>query len=48
MLTIVLIFLAPVIARASLYALSKAPLSWRDADWSSTKSNAGGFPILRS
>jgi hypothetical protein len=36
MLTIVLIFLAPVIARASLYALSNAPLSWRDADWSSS------------
>jgi hypothetical protein len=36
MLIIVLIFLAPLAARAALYALSNAPRSYRDADWSST------------
>jgi hypothetical protein len=36
MLIIVLIFLAPLVARAALYALSNAPRSYRDADWSST------------
>jgi Protein of unknown function (DUF3750) len=38
MLAILLIFLAPVLARAALYGASKAPLSWADADWSSTGS----------
>ncbi|MGI8525994.1 MAG: DUF3750 domain-containing protein [Pseudolabrys sp.] len=38
MLTILAIFLVPVAARAALYALSNAPLSYRDADWSSTGS----------
>jgi len=36
MLIIVLIFLVPLAARAALYALSNAPRSYRDADWSST------------
>jgi hypothetical protein len=36
MLAFLAVFLAPVVARASLYALSKAPLNWHDADWSST------------
>ena len=36
MLIIFLIFLAPLAARAALYALSNAPRSYRDADWSST------------
>ena len=35
MLAILLLFLAPVAARAALYGLSQAPLSWADADWSS-------------
>jgi hypothetical protein len=36
MLIIAAIFLAPLLARAALYALSNAPRSYRDADWSST------------
>ena len=36
MLIIVLIFLASLVARAALYALSNAPRHYRDADWSST------------
>ena len=36
MLIIVLVFLVPLAARAALYALSNAPRSYRDADWSST------------
>ncbi len=36
MLTILAVFLAPLLARAALYALSDDPRSWRDADWSST------------
>jgi Protein of unknown function (DUF3750) len=35
MLIIVALFLAPILARAALYALGDAPRSWRDADWSS-------------
>jgi len=38
MFTIIALFLLPVLARASFYALSGAPRSWRDADWSSTGS----------
>jgi hypothetical protein len=38
MLAIFLVFLAPIVARAALYGMSKAPLSYRDADWSSTGS----------
>jgi hypothetical protein len=36
MLTIFLVFLVPLLARAALYALGSDPRSWRDADWSST------------
>ena len=36
MLTILAVFLVPLIARAALYAAGDAPRSWRDADWSST------------
>ena len=36
MLAIVLVFFAPILARAALFAASDAPRSWRDADWSST------------
>jgi hypothetical protein len=36
MLLIFALFLAPLLARAVLYAAGNAPRSWRDADWSST------------
>ena len=36
MLIIFAVFLAPLLARAALYAASDDPRSWRDADWSST------------
>jgi len=36
MLTIFALFLAPILARAALYAAGSGPRSWRDADWSST------------
>jgi len=36
MLTIFAVFLAPLIARAALYAFNGNPRSWRDADWSSS------------
>ncbi len=36
MVLIFLIFLAPILARAALYAVGNAPRSYRDADWSST------------
>jgi hypothetical protein len=36
MLVIIVLFLAPLIARAALYAAGNGPRSWRDADWSST------------
>src|ERR1043165_2683301 len=35
-LTIFLLFLLPVAARAALFAYADGPRSWRDADWSST------------
>ena len=35
-LTIVALFLVPVAARAALFAYAHGPMSWRDADWSST------------
>ena len=44
MLTILALFLTPILARASLFALSDAPRSWRDADWSST----GSLPAAAS
>jgi Protein of unknown function (DUF3750) len=43
MLLIFIIFLAPILARAALYALGNAPRSYRDADWSST----GMLPAAR-
>lgn len=36
MLTVFALLLAPILARAALYAISNEPRSWRDADWSST------------
>ena len=36
MLIILIVFLAPILARAFLYAIGNDPRSWRDADWSST------------
>jgi hypothetical protein len=38
MLTLLALFLAPVAARAALYAYEGGPRSWREADWSSTGS----------
>ena len=37
MLIIFALFLAPLLARAALYAIGNGPRSWRDADWSSTR-----------
>ena len=36
MFAILLLFIAPILARVALYAISDDPRSWRDADWSST------------
>jgi hypothetical protein len=36
MLIVLALFLAPVLARAVVYAMGNDPRSWRDADWSST------------
>jgi hypothetical protein len=36
MLTIFILFLVPILARAAFYAVSNEPNSWRNADWSST------------
>ena len=36
MLVFLLLFLAPILARAAVYAIGNAPRSWRDANWSST------------
>jgi Protein of unknown function (DUF3750) len=41
MLAIFALFLAPILARAALYAVGHGPRSWRDADWSST----GALPL---
>lgn len=35
MLVFFILFLAPIIARAAVYAIGNDPRSWRDADWSS-------------
>jgi hypothetical protein len=35
MLTVLLLFFGPILARAALFMASDAPRSWRDADWSS-------------
>lgn len=35
MLTILILFLLPIAARAAIYAYKGGPPSWRDADWSS-------------
>jgi len=37
MLIVLALFIAPLVARAALYAIGDAPRSWRDADWSSTR-----------
>jgi len=37
MLIVFALFLAPILARAALYAFGNEPRSWRDADWSSTR-----------
>ena len=36
MIVFFLLFLAPILARAAVYAIGNDPRSWRDADWSST------------
>src|SRR5262245_66316054 len=36
MLIILIVFLAPILARALFYAIGDNPRSWQDADWSST------------
>ena len=36
MLIALIVFLAPILARAAFYAIGNDPRSWRDADWSST------------
>ena len=38
MLAILALFLLPVAARAALFAFENRPMSWRDADWSSSGS----------
>lgn len=38
MLVVFALFIAPILARAALYAMGNDPRSWRDADWSSTGS----------
>lgn len=43
MLTIFALFLAPILARAAVFALGASPRSWQDADWSST----GALPPAR-
>ena len=43
MLIVFALFLAPIIARAALYAVGNGPRSYRDADWSST----GALPPAR-
>lgn len=35
MFAIFVLFIAPILARAALYAVSNDPRSWREADWSS-------------
>src|SRR5476651_2701924 len=49
MLVIFALFLAPILARAALYAAGGGPRSWRDADWSSTGAlpPAGQFESAR-
>jgi uncharacterized protein DUF3750 len=48
-LIILALFLLPVAARAAFYAYAGGPLSWRDADWSSTHSLplAADYPAAR-
>jgi hypothetical protein len=48
-LTILLLFLLPVAARAALFAYEGGPRSWREADWSSSGSlpGAGAHPEAR-
>jgi len=42
-LLILMLFLVPIAARAAIYAAHGGPLSWREADWSST----GALPPAR-
>jgi hypothetical protein len=48
-ITILLLFLLPVAARAALFAYEGGPRSWREADWSSSGSlpAAGAHPEAR-
>src|SRR5437870_2973053 len=48
-LTFLALFLLPIAARAALYAYEGGPMSWRDADWSSTGSLPGAaeYPDAR-
>ena len=48
-LTILALFLLPIVARALLLAYEGGPSSWREADWSSTRSlpAASAFPEAR-
>lgn len=43
-LSLIILFLLPVAARAALFVFEDRPRSWRDADWSST----GTLPAARS
>jgi hypothetical protein len=43
-LTLLILFLLPVAARAALFVFEDRPRSWRDADWSST----GTLPAAKS
>jgi hypothetical protein len=49
LLAILLLFVAPVVARAALFAFEDRPTSWRDSDWSSTGMlpPAASFPKAR-
>jgi hypothetical protein len=48
-LIFLVVFLLPVIVRASAFALDPGPTNWRDADWSSTGMlpPAGAYPAAR-
>jgi hypothetical protein len=48
-LSLLAVFLIPLLARATLYPFEGGPRSWRDADWSSTRSlpPASSYPQAR-
>ncbi len=48
-LSLLAVFLIPLLARATLYPFEGGPRSWRDADWSSTRSlpPASAYPQAR-